>query len=133
MRDRAIPSAPDASADSVLLLPGVLEAVIRALAGALTFGGAQPAPSGDPASDRPQLDLEETANSWASAGWRSHAGSTRDDCHRWSSAWDDCKDTPAVSHPEVRAHIHIVLCCTRQSTLEAENAERCGRFQGDAA
>jgi len=61
MHDRANPPAPAASADSVLLLPGALEAVIRALAGTLTSGGAQPAQSGDPAGDRPLLDLEETA------------------------------------------------------------------------
>jgi excisionase family DNA binding protein len=45
----------------VVLLPGALEAVIRALAGALTSGDAQPTQSADPASDRPLLDLEETA------------------------------------------------------------------------
>jgi excisionase family DNA binding protein len=45
----------------VALLPGALEAVIRALAGTLTSGGAQPAQSDDPAGDRPLLDLEETA------------------------------------------------------------------------
>src|SRR5215831_18461546 len=50
-----------APADSVVPLPGVLEAVIRALAGALTTGGTRPAPSADPAVDKPLLDLEETA------------------------------------------------------------------------
>jgi excisionase family DNA binding protein len=45
----------------VVLIPSALEAVIRALAGALTSGGAQPAQAGDPAGDRPLLDLEETA------------------------------------------------------------------------
>jgi excisionase family DNA binding protein len=60
MHDRASTSAPAASADRAVLLPDVLEAVIRALAGALT-SGAQPARSSDPADDRPLLDLEETA------------------------------------------------------------------------
>jgi excisionase family DNA binding protein len=52
---------PAAPADSVVLVPGVLEAAIRALAAALTSGGAQPASSSDPADGRPLLDLEETA------------------------------------------------------------------------
>ena len=61
MGDQARPLAPAAPADSVVPLPGVLEAVIRALAGALTIGGALPSPSADPAVDKPLLDLEETA------------------------------------------------------------------------
>jgi excisionase family DNA binding protein len=60
MDDRSSAPTPAASADSAVLLPDVLEAVIRALAGALT-SGAQPARSFDPADDRPLLDLEETA------------------------------------------------------------------------
>ena len=60
MHDRASTPAP-ASADSVVRLPGALEAVVRALAGALTSGGAQPPQSADPAGDRPLLDLKETA------------------------------------------------------------------------
>jgi excisionase family DNA binding protein len=60
MHDRASPSAPVASAGGLILVPGVLEAVIRALAGALT-SGAQPAQSTDPADDKPLLGLEETA------------------------------------------------------------------------
>ena len=56
----ASPSAPGGSADSLVPLPNVLDAVIRALAGALT-SGAQPAQSSDSADDRPLLDLEETA------------------------------------------------------------------------
>ena len=42
-------------------LPGLLEAVIRTLAGALTTGGTLPAPWADTAVDKPLLDLEETA------------------------------------------------------------------------
>ena len=42
-------------------LPGLLEAVIQALASALTSGGALSASSPDPAADKPLLDLEETA------------------------------------------------------------------------
>jgi excisionase family DNA binding protein len=61
MSDEARPLAPTASAASVVPLPGVLEAVIRALAGALTTGGTLPAPSADPTIDKPLLDLEETA------------------------------------------------------------------------
>jgi len=61
MGDQARPLAPAAPADSVVPLPGVLEAVIRALAGALTISGALPSPSADPAVDKPLLDLEETA------------------------------------------------------------------------
>ncbi len=61
MRDQARPLAGAAPVDSVVPPPGVLEAVIRALAGALTTGGTQPAPSVDPAVDKPLLDLEETA------------------------------------------------------------------------
>jgi excisionase family DNA binding protein len=61
MGDQARPLARTAPADGVVQLPGVLEAVIRALAGALTSGGTLPAPSADPAVDKPLLDLEETA------------------------------------------------------------------------
>ena len=61
MGDQARPLAPAAPADSVAPLPGALEAVIRALAGALTTGGTLSAPSADPAVDKPLLDLEETA------------------------------------------------------------------------
>src|SRR5215831_3535933 len=50
-----------APADSVVPLPGVLEAVVRALAGALTTGGTPRASSADPGVDKPLLDLEETA------------------------------------------------------------------------
>jgi excisionase family DNA binding protein len=60
MDDRSSAPTPAASADSAVLLPDVLEAVIRALAGALT-SGAQPTRSSDPADDRPLLDVEETA------------------------------------------------------------------------
>jgi len=45
----------------VVPLPGVLEALIRALAGVLTTGGTLPTPPADPAVDKPLLDLEETA------------------------------------------------------------------------
>ena len=61
MGDQARPLAPAAPADSVMPLPSVLEAVIRALAGALTTGDTPSAPSADPAVDKPLLDLEETA------------------------------------------------------------------------
>jgi excisionase family DNA binding protein len=60
MQDRASPPALAASADSVAA-PGVLEAVIRALAAALATGSAQPTQPGEPADDKPLLDLEETA------------------------------------------------------------------------
>jgi excisionase family DNA binding protein len=45
----------------VVAVPGVLEAVIRALAAALASGSAQPAPPGEPADGKLLLDLEETA------------------------------------------------------------------------
>jgi excisionase family DNA binding protein len=61
MGDQARPLAPAAPADSVVPLPGVLEAVIQALAGALPTGGTLSAPAADPAVDKPLLDLEETA------------------------------------------------------------------------
>jgi excisionase family DNA binding protein len=61
MHDQASPAPPAASADSVVQLPGALEAVIRVLAGTLTSGGAQPTPLGDHVGERPLLDLEETA------------------------------------------------------------------------
>jgi excisionase family DNA binding protein len=61
MRDQASPPTPAALADNMVLLPGLLEAVIRALAGALTSGGALSASSTDPADGKPLLDLEETA------------------------------------------------------------------------
>jgi excisionase family DNA binding protein len=61
MHDQASPQAPAAPADSAVPLPAVLEAVIRVLAGVLTSGGDQPAPSGDLVGERPLLDLEETA------------------------------------------------------------------------
>jgi excisionase family DNA binding protein len=60
MPDRASPPGPAASTGSLVLVPDVLEAVIRALAGALT-PGALSAQSDEPAEDRPLLDLEETA------------------------------------------------------------------------
>ena len=60
MHDRAS-RPPVAPADSVVLVPGVLEAAIRALAAALTPGGAQPTSSSDPVGEKPLLDLEETA------------------------------------------------------------------------
>src|SRR5215471_15606081 len=56
MGDQARPPA-----DSVVPLPGVLEAVLRVLAGALTTGRALSAPSADLAVDKPLLDMEETA------------------------------------------------------------------------
>src|SRR5690349_12326488 len=61
MQDRASPPAPAASADSVVAVPEVLEAVIRALAAALASGGTQPAQPGELADGKPLLDLEETA------------------------------------------------------------------------
>jgi excisionase family DNA binding protein len=42
-------------------MPGVLEAVLHALAGAFTAADAQREQSAGPAYDRPFLDLEETA------------------------------------------------------------------------
>jgi excisionase family DNA binding protein len=61
MSDQASPPTPATSADSVVLLPGALETVIRAFAGAITSRGARQAQSGDPVADKPLLDLEETA------------------------------------------------------------------------
>ena len=61
MHDQANPSANARPADSVVLVPGVLEAVIRALTSALATSDAQLARSTDPASDKPLLDVEETA------------------------------------------------------------------------
>ena len=61
MGEQARPLARAAPADNVVPLPGALEAVIRALAGALTGGGTLSAPSTDPAVDKSRLDLEETA------------------------------------------------------------------------
>jgi excisionase family DNA binding protein len=61
MRDQASPRAPVTAADSVVLVPGVLEAVIRALAGSLTPDGTLPTPAADPTAAKPLLDLEETA------------------------------------------------------------------------
>jgi excisionase family DNA binding protein len=61
MQDPVSLSTPAASGDSVLAVPTVLEAAIRALAAALASAGAQPMSPGDPAEGRPLLDLEETA------------------------------------------------------------------------
>jgi excisionase family DNA binding protein len=61
MRNKASPSAIDAPADSVVLVPGALEAVIQALAGVLTSGHAQSTRSADATAGRPLLGLEETA------------------------------------------------------------------------
>jgi excisionase family DNA binding protein len=61
VKDRASLSAPAASADSGVVGPGVLEAVIRALAAALASAGAKPPQPGDPADSKPLPDLEETA------------------------------------------------------------------------
>jgi excisionase family DNA binding protein len=58
MREQASPPHRAATTDSVVLVPGVLEAVIRALAEALASADLQ---SADPASGKPLLDLEETA------------------------------------------------------------------------
>jgi excisionase family DNA binding protein len=60
MQDRASLSSPG-SADSVVVVPGVLEAVIRGLAAALASGGARPSQPSDHSGGRPLLDLEETA------------------------------------------------------------------------
>lgn len=60
MHDRASPPASAASAGSLMLVPDVVEAVIRALTGVLP-SGAKPAHLPDPAIDRPLLDLDETA------------------------------------------------------------------------
>jgi excisionase family DNA binding protein len=49
-------------AGNVVLRPGVLEAVIRALAGALASEGALSVPSANPATEKPPLlGLDETA------------------------------------------------------------------------
>jgi hypothetical protein len=52
MGDQAKPLAQAAPADNVVPLPGALEAVIRALAGAITTGGTLLAPSADPGARR---------------------------------------------------------------------------------
>lgn len=44
-----------------MLLPGALEAVVRALAGVLASAGVKPSQSGSSADGKPLLDLEETA------------------------------------------------------------------------
>jgi excisionase family DNA binding protein len=61
MHDQASPPAPAAPADREVLVPGALEAVIRALAEALTSAHVQSTPPVDPGGDRPLLDLEKTA------------------------------------------------------------------------
>lgn len=61
MKDRASLSAPAASAATGVAGPGVLEAVVRALAAALASAGAQPPQPSDPTGGNPLLDLEETA------------------------------------------------------------------------
>src|SRR5215467_8186852 len=60
MGDQARPLARVVPADNVVPLRGVLEAVIRALAGVVTTGATLPASAGS-AVDKPLLDLEETA------------------------------------------------------------------------
>jgi excisionase family DNA binding protein len=62
MQDRASPPAPVTSADSMVAMPGVLEAVIRALAAALASGSTQPTQPAEAADGKPLLDLEETAD-----------------------------------------------------------------------
>lgn len=62
MKDRAGPSGSAASADNVVAVPGVLEAVIRALAAALASVGGQPPQPDDPSGSKPLLDLEEAAD-----------------------------------------------------------------------
>ena len=61
MRDQASPRVPAAHIGSGALPPGVLAALVRALAAALASGNAQPAQSADPAGDRPLLAVDETA------------------------------------------------------------------------
>jgi excisionase family DNA binding protein len=61
MQDRASPSLLVTSADGVVAMPEVLEAVIRALAAALASNGTQLAQPGEPADGKPLLDMEETA------------------------------------------------------------------------
>lgn len=61
MRDQPSPTARAASASSEVLVPGVLEAMVRAVAGALSSADAQSAETAHRSSERPLLDLEETA------------------------------------------------------------------------
>ena len=64
MHERASQPAPGAPADGTdgtVLVPGVLEAFIRALASALAAGSARSAQPANPTSGKPLLDLEETA------------------------------------------------------------------------
>jgi excisionase family DNA binding protein len=61
MRDRARVTAAEAPAGSVVLEPGTLGEVIQALAGALAARQSEAARPADPVSDKPLLDLEETA------------------------------------------------------------------------
>jgi excisionase family DNA binding protein len=61
MRDQPSPAGQGAPADGAVLLPGALEAVIRALAAALTSTDMKPRQLGDAADGKPLLDLEETA------------------------------------------------------------------------
>jgi excisionase family DNA binding protein len=61
MRDRARVPAAEVPAGSVVLELGALREVIQALAGALSARQTEAARPADPASDKPLLDLEETA------------------------------------------------------------------------
>ena len=61
MTDKGDPPGHGAPDTGAVPLPDALETAICALAGALTAAGAQSAQLGDPADDRPLLDLEETA------------------------------------------------------------------------
>jgi excisionase family DNA binding protein len=58
MREQRSPPTRAATAGSAVLLPGVLEVVIRALEAALASADTQPA---HPSGGKPLLDLEETA------------------------------------------------------------------------
>ena len=61
MRNPAGPPSVTAPADGALPLSGVLEAIVRAVAGALTARNGQEASPGETVDGKPLLDLEETA------------------------------------------------------------------------
>jgi hypothetical protein len=90
MGDQARPLA-GAPADGVVPPPGMLEVVIRALAGVLTTGGSPPAPSAGPPVDKPLLDLEETAGLLGVSRMTVARMADEGGCHRWSSAGEGCR------------------------------------------
>lgn len=89
-------------------MPGVLEAVIRALAGTLTSGDAQLTQLADPVGDRPLMDLEETAGLLGVSRMTVACMADEGDYLPWSYAGDGCRrraGSRGVRGPDCRGRL----------------------------